>query len=72
MTDQPGTAAHLWRYRFTKPDGSEVESIELVDDATAESHARELSSAGASPIRVHRHSGHVEDWEYVIEVDERS
>ncbi|GEM_PF-2556543 len=68
---QPSPPARMWRYRFTQPDGSEVETSEFSDDASADARARELSKSQAEVIVVHRHSAHVDDWEYVTEVDER-
>lgn len=61
----------LWQYRFTRPDGSEVATPELPDDAAAETLARELSVAEGIPVVIHRHSAHVDSWEYVTEADGR-
>lgn len=61
-----------WSYRFSRPDGSEVETRQLSGDEAAETCGRQLSSSNAVPIVIHRHSGHVDDWEYVTEVDERT
>jgi len=56
-------------YRFTRPDGTEVEERELADDDAAEDYARQLSKAQQIPVTIERHN-HV-DWEYVTEADER-
>jgi hypothetical protein len=71
MTDLQPSSGRLWTYRFTRPDGDEAETAELENDDTAETRGRELSTANSVPIVIHRHSAHVDDWEYVTEVDER-
>ncbi len=58
------------RYRFTTSGGDSSEQDLDTDDA-AEEHAREVSRAGATAVTVHRHSAHVDAWEYVDEADER-
>lgn len=59
------------RYRFTGSDAPEGEESDFDSDSAAESAARERSSSAQVVVTVHRHSGHVEAWEYVTEVDER-
>lgn len=71
MSDPPAPGRRLWRYRFSDPDGTEVEVAELGSDGAAEDHARALSTARDAVVVVHRHSGHVDAWEYVSEADER-
>jgi hypothetical protein len=71
MSDAPHVSGHTWRYRFTRPDGIEIETRDLDDDAAAGAVADELSKTQDIPVIVHRHSGHVDAWEYVIEADER-
>jgi hypothetical protein len=71
MSDPSAPAPRLWRYRFTDPDGGEIEVAELTSDEAAEDRARELSGSHQSVVVVHRHSGHVDAWEYVSEADER-
>ncbi|HTT90565.1 MAG TPA: hypothetical protein VMF65_13520 [Acidimicrobiales bacterium] len=56
-------------YRFSRPDGTELEVRELDNDEAAEMIAREISRAQAVPVVIERY-GHV-DWEYVTEADER-
>jgi hypothetical protein len=72
MTDVEPSFARLWNYRFSQPDGTEVETAEFNGDDTAETRARELSKSNDAPIVIHRHSGHIDAWEYLTEVDERS
>ena len=72
MTDQEPSPARTWRYRFSRPDETEVETRDLDGDPTAEACGRDLSKSGETPIVIHRHSAHVDAWEYVTEVDERS
>jgi hypothetical protein len=67
MTD----AEPSWRYQFSQPDETVVETGEFNGDDTAEARARELSKSMDSPIVVKRHSAHVDSWVYVTEVDER-
>ena len=71
MDDVEPSSGKLGRYRFSKPGGSAVGTGEFNGDDKAEARARELSKSNASPIIVERHSGHVDAWEYVTEVDER-
>jgi hypothetical protein len=71
MTDVGSSSARLWNYRFSQPDGTEVETGEFSGDDTAETRARELSTSHDAPIVIHRHSAHVDAWEYVTEVDQR-
>jgi hypothetical protein len=65
------SSGRLWKYRFTQPDGIEVEISDFSGDDAADARARELSKAKDAPIAIHRHSSHVDAWEYVTEVDER-
>ncbi len=71
MTDIKPSPDKLWRYQFSEPGGTVVETGELNGDEMAETRARELSKSNESPIVIRRHSGHVDAWEYVTEVDER-
>ena len=71
MTDAEPSPSRLWRYRFLQPDGTEVESGEFNSDEAAVSKARDLSKSNAAAIVIQRHSGHIDSWEYVTEVDER-
>jgi hypothetical protein len=71
MTDTQPSAGNLWRYQFSQPDESVVETGEFDGDDAAEARARELSSSMSSPVVVRRHSAHVDSWLYVTEVDER-
>lgn len=71
MTDADPSFGRLWRYQFSQPDETVVETGEFNDDDTAEAKARELSKSKESPIVVKRHSAHVDAWTYVTEVDER-
>jgi hypothetical protein len=71
MTNPGPPLGKAWSYRFTQPDDTEVETGEFNDDAAAETRARELSKSNVAPIVIHRHSRHVDGWEYVTEVDER-
>lgn len=60
------------RYRFTTSDDAGAEDeLELDSDQAAETRARERSRAGGTVITVHRHSAHVDAWEYLTEADER-
>ena len=72
MNDVDSSSTKLWSYRFSKPDGAVVGTGEFNGDDTAESRGRELSKSNVAPIVIHRHSGHVDAWEYVTEVDERA
>jgi hypothetical protein len=71
MTDAQPSPGTLWRYQFSEPGDTVVETGEFDGDDTAEARARELSKSNRSPIVVKRHSGHVDSWVYVTEVDER-
>jgi hypothetical protein len=71
MTEAEPSSGKLWRYQFSQPGDTVVETGEFSGDDTAEARARELSSSKASPIVVKRHSAHVDSWVYVTEVDER-
>lgn len=70
MTDTEPGSERTWQYRFTQPDGTEIEAREFNGDDTAEAYARDLSKTRSIPIVIHRFHGHV-DWQYVTEVDER-
>jgi hypothetical protein len=70
MTDTGPHPAKASRYRFSRPDGAEIEIQELDSDDAAEMVARELSKAQDIPVVIERF-GHV-DWEYVTEADERA
>lgn len=70
MTDTEPSFDRTWLYRFSRPGDIEVETRELNGDDTAETYARELSTAQETSIIIKRHD-HV-DWEYVTEVDERA
>jgi hypothetical protein len=72
MTDALAPSGRSWRYQFTRPDGSEIATDSYADDAAAEIWARERSKADDVAIVIRRHSAHVDAWEYVTEVDERS
>lgn len=69
MTDTGPSSDKTSLYRFSQPDGTEIETRELSGDDAAETYARELPKARETPIVIERHD-HV-DWEYVTEVDER-
>jgi hypothetical protein len=71
MTNAEPSPGTLWRYQFSQPGDTVVETGEFNGDDTAEVRARELSKSNASPIVVKRHSAHVDTWLYVTEVDER-
>jgi hypothetical protein len=71
VTNTGPSSDKLWNYRFSRPDDSEVGTGQFNSDAAAEEQARELSKTDESPIVIHRHSAHVDAWEYVTEVDER-
>jgi hypothetical protein len=72
MTDAQAPSGPSWRYRFTAADGTEIATDSFADDAAADTWARARSKADDIAIVIHRHSAHVEAWEYVTEVDERS
>jgi hypothetical protein len=71
MSDNGPSSRRTWRYQFAESDGTEIETAEFTGDEAAESRAREVSKSRNDPVVVRRHSGHVDAWEYVIEVDER-
>ncbi len=71
MSNQPPSSGRLWTYRFSRPDGVEIETRTFNADTMAEAWARELSKSNKQAIVIHRHSQHVDAWEYVDEVDER-
>lgn len=71
MTDAKPSLGRQWRYQFSQPDDTVIETGEFDSDDTAEARARELSKSTASPIVVKRHSAHVDSWVYLTEVDER-
>jgi hypothetical protein len=68
-TESGPAATKTWRYRFSRPDGEEIEIGEFTSDEAAETYARALSKTAEVPVKIGRHD-HV-DWEYVTEVDER-
>lgn len=70
MTDTEPSSGRTWHYRFSQPDGTEIETGEFASDDQAETHARELSTSMAIPVKVFRRHGTV-DWEYLTEADER-
>lgn len=70
MVESSTPTAKLWRYRFTRPGDVELGIEQLAGDDAAESRARELSASENTAVVVQRHSGHVDAWEYVTEVDE--
>jgi hypothetical protein len=72
MTDVGSPSNRLWRYQFSQPGGTVVETGEFTGDDGAEARGRELSKSNDTPVVIHRHSAHVDGWEYVTEVDERS
>ena len=72
MTDTGPPTIKQWLYRFAQPDETVVETAEFPHDEAAEDRARELSKSKETPIVVHRHSAHVDGWEYVTEVDRRA
>jgi hypothetical protein len=71
MTEAEPSFGGLWRYQFSQPDETVVETGEFNGDETAEARAREVSKSKDSPIVVKRHSAHVDTWVYITEVDER-
>jgi len=72
MTEVEPSAGTMLSYRFSPPGGTVVETGDFSGDGTAEMRARDLSKSNDTPIVVHRHSAHVDGWEYVTEVDERA
>lgn len=72
VTDAQTPSTPSWRYQFTATDGSEIATDSFADDEAAETWARERSQADNIAITIRRHSAHVDAWEYVTEVDERS
>jgi hypothetical protein len=71
VTNTEQSSDKLWNYRFSRPGGSVVGTGQFNGDEAAEGRARELSKSSEAPIVIHRHSGHIDAWEYVTEVDER-
>jgi hypothetical protein len=72
MSDSDGSASGpVWRYRFTKPGGEEIETTRLPDDDTAITRARDRSASNVTPVVIHRQDETGIDWEYVTEVDSR-
>ncbi len=69
VPDDPPPSEGTHRYRFTRPEGDEVEKGQFSDDEAAIARARELSTSSAEPIVVERYG--LVDWHYVDEVDER-
>ncbi|MHB1928253.1 MAG: hypothetical protein ACYCUG_02280 [Acidimicrobiales bacterium] len=60
------------RYLFTTAGADSTEEDgEFDSDGLAEEHARGLSRSNGAAVTVHRHSAHVDAWEYLIETDER-
>lgn len=72
MTDAPVPPGPTWRYQFTTADGAEIATDSFPNDSAAEAWAQQRSKADDTVIVIHRHSAHVDAWEYVTEVDERS
>jgi hypothetical protein len=72
MTDAHAPTGPSRRYQFTEVDGDEIATGSFADDETAEAWARERSKADDIAIVIRIHSAHVDAWEYVTEVDERS
>jgi hypothetical protein len=71
VTDAGSSSGRTTQYRFSRPGGVEIETVDLNGDDWAETYARELSASQNSPVVIHRLRGIV-DWEYVTEVDERA
>ncbi len=72
MTDAQAPTGPSWRYQFTTAEGGEIATASFADDGAAETWARDRSKADDIAIVIRRHSAHVDSWEYVTEVDERS
>jgi hypothetical protein len=72
MTDTEPSPGAVWRYQFSEPGETVLETGEFKSDEAAEAKARELSKSKGSPVVVKRHSAHVDSWVYVTEVDERA
>jgi hypothetical protein len=72
MTDAQAPTGPSWRYQFTTADGGEIATASFPDDEAAETWAQGRSKADNIAIVIRRHSAHVDSWEYVTEVDERS
>lgn len=70
MTDAESSKGRTFRYRFSRPDGQEIETRDLANDEDADRYARKLSRSQVIPVVIHRLLGHV-DWEYVTEADDR-
>ncbi|MGA2521200.1 MAG: hypothetical protein ABSG81_10325 [Acidimicrobiales bacterium] len=71
MSDVGSSASKVWKYRFSEPGETVIETGDFSSDGAAEARARELSKSRTTPVVIHRHSGHIDAWEYVTEVDER-
>jgi hypothetical protein len=69
MTDAAPSFDRNWQYRFSRPDGVEIETREFNGDDPAEAFGRELSKAQEVPVVIERQGR--ADWEYLTEVDER-
>ncbi len=69
MNDVDPALDHLWYYRFTRPDGTEIEVQELAGDKTASAWAHDLSRSSGAAVVIHRNEGG-DDWTYVTEVDD--
>jgi hypothetical protein len=69
MTNAGSSSGRTWRYRFSLPDGEEIDILELDSNESAEDHAREVSKARQAPVVVQYHD--LVDWVYVTEVDQR-
>ncbi|HET9129066.1 MAG TPA: hypothetical protein VFN73_13365 [Propionibacteriaceae bacterium] len=59
------------RYRFTTSGADTTDETDFAGDDDAQAHARDRSRTEGVVVTVHRHSGHVDAWEYVGEADER-
>jgi hypothetical protein len=70
MTDLHSPGGAQQPYRFTRPDGTELETSEQAGDDAADSRAHELSRAQRVPVIIHRQEAG-DDWAYVTEVDDR-
>lgn len=69
MSDTGQTAGKTWLYRFSEPGEVEIETGEFASDEAADTHARELSKARATPVVIERHG--LVAWQYVTEADAR-
>jgi hypothetical protein len=70
MSDTEPTSGSTEQYRFSRPDGDEIETREFNGDDAAEAFASELSKSKSIPVVIHRLYGSV-DWRYLTEADER-